>query len=145
MNRTIRIGILFCMLGISCPFAVNAHHAFVAQYDADKPAQLNGVVVKIEWLNPHTYFFIDVHDESRGSIETWAVEMGSPVSLMRRGWTRNSMKIGDVITVDGILARDGGPSLNAQSVMLDATGQKLFTRSAAEERQVEPGRAESSR
>lgn len=124
---------------VSLFFSVSAfaHHAFTAQYDADKPAQLNGVVVKIEWLNPHTYFFIDVSNKATGRVETWAVEMGSPVALMRRGWTRNSMKIGDVVTVDGILARDGSASLNAQSVVLDATGQRLFTRSRAEQREAE--------
>ena len=110
-----------------------AHHAFAAQYDASKAATLNGVVVKIEWLNPHTYFYVDVSEQATGDVTTWAIEMGSPVVLMRRGWTRNSMQIGDVVTIDGILARDGSPSLNAQSVVLAATGQRLFTRSAAEE------------
>lgn len=112
---------------------VHAHHAFTAQYDAAKPATLNGVVVKIEWLNPHTYFYIDVAEEHGGTVTTWAIEMGSPVVLMRRGWTRNSMQIGDVVTIDGILARDGSPSLNAQSVVLDKTGQRLFSRSANED------------
>lgn len=135
---------LACLAGSAFVATVSAHHAFVAQYDADKPAQLNGVVVKIEWLNPHTYFFVDVQDGADGSVETWAIEMGSPVALMRRGWTRNSMKIGDVVTVDGILARDGGAALNAQSVVLDETGQKLFTRSRAEQQQVESGSAESA-
>ena len=114
-----------------------AHHAFTAQYDADKPHVLDGVVVKIEWLNPHTYFYVDVADADTGKITTWAVEMGSPVALMRRGWTRNSMQIGDVVEVDGILARDGSASLNAQSVALASTGQRLFTRSGPEQQQVE--------
>jgi hypothetical protein len=112
---------------------VLAHHAFAAQYDAEKPVSLTGVVVKIEWLNPHAYFYLDVQDESTGAVATWACELTSPVGLMRRGWTRNSMKIGDVVVVDGILARDGSASLNARSVLLTSTGQKLFT-SEAEER-----------
>lgn len=111
-----------------------AHHAFSAQYDSTKPATLTGVVTKIEWLNPHAYFFIDVTDEESGRIASWACELTSPVGLMRQGWTRNSMTIGDVVVVDGILARDGSPALNAQSVVLTDTGQKLFGRSAGEER-----------
>ncbi len=114
-----------------------AHHAFTAQYDSDKPVSLTGVVVKIEWLNPHAYFFIDVPDEADGTVVTWAAEMGSPVVLMRQGWTRNSMKIGDEVAIEGILARDGSPSVNARSVVLTSTGQRLFARSAAEERSVD--------
>lgn len=114
-----------------------AHHAFTAQYDPDAAATLTGVVVKIEWLNPHAYFYVDVTDEDTGEIETWACELASPVGLMRRGWTRNSLAIGDVVVVDGVLARDGGASINAQSVVLASTGQRLFTRSAEEEQQVE--------
>ena len=113
-----------------------AHHAFVAQYDVDRPATLSGVVVKIEWLNPHAYFFIDVTDEATGEITTWACELTSPVGLMRRGWTRNSLAIGDMVQVEGALARDGGHAINAASVVLESTGQRLFTRSAAEEAQV---------
>ena len=131
-------GIALCGMVGTAP----AHHAFTAQYDASKPASLNGVVVKIEWLNPHTYFYIDVGDAETGNVTTWAIEMGSPVVLMRRGWTRNSMQIGDVVTIDGILARDGSHALNARSVVLDATGQRLFTRSAAEEDEVSDERSE---
>lgn len=120
--------------------AATAHHAFTAQYDADKPVSLTGVVVKIDWLNPHAYFYIDVTDEATGEVETWASEMSSPVALMRRGWTRNSLRIGDVVAVEGILARDGSASLNAQSIVLTSTGQKLFTRSAEEERSAAEAR-----
>lgn len=113
-----------------------AHHAFTAQYDSAQRATLTGVVTKIEWLNPHAYFYIDVTDEHSGEISSWACELTSPVGLMRRGWTRNSMKIGDEVVVDGILARDGSTTLNAQSVTLTSTGQKLFGRSVEEERQT---------
>jgi len=115
----------------------SAHHAFTAQYDTDAPATLTGVVVKIEWLNPHAYFFIDVTDPDSGRPVTWACELTSPVGLMRQGWTRNSMAIGDVVEVEGLLARDGSHSLNARSVVLTTTGQRLFARSAEEERQVD--------
>ena len=119
-----------------------AHHAFTAQYDSEKPVAVTGVVVKIEWLNPHAYFFIDVADAASGEVVPWEAEMGSPVVLMRQGWTRNSMKIGDEVAVEGIRARNGSHSLNAQSVVLTSTGQRLFTRSREEERSVE---AEPSR
>lgn len=132
-SRRTAIMALAAMLALGVAEA-EAHHAFTAQYDVDRPVSLTGVVVKIEWLNPHAYFYVDVTDEATGEVVTWASEMGSPVVLLRRGWTRNSMRIGDVVAVDGILARDGSPSLNAQSVMLTDTGQKLFTRSADEER-----------
>src|SRR5690606_2296509 len=86
--------------------AAGAHHAFTAQYDSEQPVAVTGVVVKIEWLNPHAYFFVDVADED-GEVVTWAAEMGSPVVLMRQGWTRDSMKIGDEVAVEGIRAQDG--------------------------------------
>jgi hypothetical protein len=118
------------------PNGATAHHAFTAQYDPDKTASLTGVVVKVEWLNPHAYFFIDVEDAASGEIATWACELTSPVGLMRRGWTRNSLAIGDVVEVEGALARDGGHALNAASVVLTSTGQRLFARSAGEEQQA---------
>jgi len=114
-----------------------AHHAFSAQYDAEQPVAVTGIVVKIEWLNPHAYFFVDVPDPESGEVVTWAAEMGSPVVLMRQGWSRDSMKIGDEVAVEGIRARDGSHALNARSVVLTSTGQRLFTRSAEEERQVD--------
>jgi len=112
-----------------------AHHAFTAQYDPDHTGTLTGVVVKVEWLNPHAYFYVDVTGED-GTVATWACELTSPVGLMRRGWTRNSLAIGDVVEVSGALARDGSPSLNAGTVVLSATGQRLFGRSRDEERQA---------
>jgi len=145
MKRKLAYTITAQLAGLALCVQAGAHHAFVAQYDASKLAELTGVVVKIEWLNPHTYFFVDVQDESAGTVATWAIEMGSPVVLMRRGWTRNSMKIGDVVTVEGILARDGSTSMNAQSVVLNSSGQRLFTRSADEQRQVESEDRESAK
>jgi len=132
-NKTLLLLSASLALGPLVPSA-HAHQAFSAQYDSTKPVKLEGVVTKIEWLNPHAYFFIDVIDEETGELASWACELTSPVGLMRQGWTRNSMKIGDVVVVDGILARDGSSSLNAQSVVLTSTGQKLFGRSANEER-----------
>lgn len=107
-----------------------AHHSFPAQYDADKPVTLTGTVTDIEWTNPHMLFHIDVEDEETGEVVNWTLEMGSPNTLLRLGWTRNSMKAGDVVTVEGSLARDGSPLVNARSVILATTGRRLFAGSS---------------
>ena len=105
------------------------HHAFAAEYDINKPIKLTGSVTKVEWTNPHTWFYIDVKDET-GKVTNWALEMGSPNGLLRSGWTRNSIKMGDIVTVEGSGARDGGNTANARVVMLAATGQRLFAASS---------------
>jgi hypothetical protein len=105
-----------------------AHHSFAAEFDAAKPIKLTGSVTKVEWMNPHTYFYIDVKDD-KGTVTNWGLEMGSPNGLMRQGWTRNSMKIGDVVTVEGSAAKDGSNIGNARSVSL-ASGQRLFAGSS---------------
>ena len=109
---------------------VVAHHSFAAEFDAGKPFKLTGLVTKVEWQNPHTYFYLDVADERTKKVTNWAFEMGSPNGLMRNGWTRNTLKIGDVVTVDGSLARDGKPYGNARTVVLDSTGKRLFAASS---------------
>ena len=108
---------------------VVAHHAFAAEFDADKPVKLAGAVTKVEWMNPHTWFYTDVTDET-GKVTNWGLEMGSPNGLMRAGWTRNSMKIGDVITVEASRAKNGTPNGNARVVVLKNTGQRLFAASS---------------
>jgi len=105
-----------------------AHHSFAAEFDANAPIELTGTVTKVEWANPHTYFYMDV-TSPKGDVENWAMEMGSPNGLMRRGWTRDSMKIGDVVTVTGSRAKDGSPKGNARSVTL-AGGKRLFAGSS---------------
>ena len=106
-----------------------AHHAFAAEYDAKKPIKLTGTVTKLEWLNPHTWFYIDVKDDS-GKVTNWGFEMGSPNILLRAGWTRNSMNPGDVVTVEGSRAKDGSNNANVKVVTLASTGQRLFAASS---------------
>ena len=113
------------MLAAAVPIV--AHHSFAAEFDASKPIKLTGSVTKIEWMNPHTYFYMDVTED--GKVTNWGMEMGSPNGLMRQGWTRNSMKIGDVVTVEGSRAKDGSAIGNARSVTLSG-GQKLFAGSS---------------
>jgi len=101
------------------------HHSFAAQYDSNKPVSLKGAVTKVEWQNPHTYFYIDVKDEKTGRISNWACEMGAPAVITRSGWTRNTLKIGDEVIVEGSLAKDGSNLANARRVKLASTGQVL--------------------
>ena len=107
-----------------------AHHSFSAEFDASKPFKMTGTVTKVEWMNPHTSFYIDVADEKTKKVTNWAMEMGSPNGLMRQGWTRNTMKVGDAVTVEGSLAKDGSPTGNARSVVMVKTGQRLFAASS---------------
>jgi hypothetical protein len=104
--------------------SAQAHHSFRAQYDATKTIDVTGYVTKIDWMNPHVYFYIDVVN-AQGKTESWAFEMGPPHMLEQRGWKRNSMAIGDELEVSGTRARDGSLSANARTVKLRATGQVL--------------------
>jgi hypothetical protein len=108
----------------------HAHHAFAAEFDANKPITVTGTVTRVEWQNPHTWFYIDVADAT-GNVASWGMELASPNLLMRNGWTRSSMQIGDVVTVEGFHAKNGSNNGNARVVVLAATGERLFASSGA--------------
>jgi Family of unknown function (DUF6152) len=109
-----------------------AHHSFAAEFDADKPVQIAGAVTKVEWLNPHARFYVDVKDD-QGNVINWNIELGPPLILQRLGWRHNSLKIGDQVTVEGYAARDGSKMANAKKVTL-ADGRSVFAGSSAQEK-----------
>jgi uncharacterized protein DUF6152 len=102
-----------------------AHHSFAAEFDSAKTISVKGAVTRVEWVNPHARFWVDVADES-GKVTNWEFELGSPNSLMRAGWNRTSLKPGDMISVDGFPAKDGAKLANAKAVSL-ANGRKVFS------------------
>ena len=114
-----------------CTVPMLAHHSFAAEYDSTKPVTLTGTVTKVEWMNPHARFYVDVKDE-KGAMVNWELELGSPNGLMRQGWTRNSLKQGDVVTVAGTLAKDGSKLANARTVTL-SDGRRVFAGSSETE------------
>jgi hypothetical protein len=114
--RHIVVGLTLIALGVVA-FAVPslAHHSFAAEFDAKKPVTLTGTVTKVEWTNPHVWFYLNVKDET-GKITNWGFEMGPPHLLQGQGWRRDTMKLGDQLTVNGSLAKNGSPRVNARSV-----------------------------
>jgi len=120
-----RIASLLAVAAFALPVA--AHHSFPAQYDINKPIKLTGKVTKVEWTNPHIFIYADVADD-KGTVTNWAFEMGGPNALIRQGWKRDSLKVGDTVTMEGSLARDGTPLVNARVVTVD--GRKLFAGSS---------------
>jgi hypothetical protein len=115
---------------------VAAHHSFSGEFDVDKPVKLQGTVTRVEWINPHAWIHIDVRKPD-GSVESWAIEGGTPNTLFRRGITRDSVKSGMVINVDGYLARDGTNKANGRDLTLP-DGRKLFLSGPGQSEQ--PGR-----
>lgn len=116
---------LLASFALACAASSQAHHSFAAQYDSNKPVNMTGVVTKVEWTNPHVYIYIDVTDDKSQKVSNWAFEMGPPHMLQKAGWKRNNLKIGEVVAVDGWLARDGSNSANARRVTRKSTGEVL--------------------
>ena len=100
------------------------HHSFAAQYDRSKPITLKGTVSKVEWMNPHIYFYVDVKDDAE-RVTNWAIEGGAPSMLYRNGWRIDSLKVGDTVTVEGWLAKDGSNLANMRIATL-VDGKTVF-------------------
>ena len=121
MKRTIALASLGVMLfGASAV----AHHAFSAEFDQDKPVLLEGALTKADWTNPHAWIYLDVKG-SDGKIVNWAIEMGPPSALLRRGWKKSSMQVGVILKVEGFAAKNGKEFANASNVTLP-DGTKVF-------------------
>jgi hypothetical protein len=117
------IPVFSILVSLSWCLTSYAHHSFAAVFDASSPVEATGTVTEVEWMNPHAWIYIDVAGED-GETVNWAFELGSPNGLMRRGWTRNSVQIGDMISIAGYQARDGSNRGNVKSIVL-ADGREL--------------------
>lgn len=124
MRRTI-IALLALAGLIAAVAPAIAHHSFSAEFDNTKQVELKGYVSKIEWTNPHVWFYINVVDQKTGKQTRWGFEMGPPHGLQGQGWTRETMKIGDEVIVNGSRAKDGSNRGNARSVVLASTGKRM--------------------
>jgi hypothetical protein len=109
--------------------AVSAHHSFAAEFDLNKPVTLTGAVVRVEWGNPHIWVYLDVKDD-RGALQRWQCEGGAPNTLTRNGWSKDSLKADEQITIDGWLAKNGSRTCNMRAVKL-ADGRTVFAGSSA--------------
>jgi hypothetical protein len=130
MKRAFILGVAAAVAALLGSGAALAHHSFAAEFDRNMPITVTGTVTKVEWANPHARFYIDAKDDA-GKTVNWDFELASPNGLMRRGWNRNSMKIGDVVTVTGHRAKNNPLVGNASTVTL-ADGKRLFAGSSIE-------------
>ena len=126
MKRT--LAALFTGL-LLAPLPAIAHHAFAAEFDADKPVTVKGTVAKMEWTNPHIWIYVDTKDAS-GTVTKWQCEGGSPNTLTRQGWTRESLKAGEQISIEGFRAKNGSNTCNSR-VVTTADGKRLFAGSSS--------------
>jgi len=127
-------GTLGVLLFLDFAAPLVAHHSFSAEYDAKAPVSFKGYVTKLEWMNPHVWFYVDVKDDKGNVIAKWDCEAGNPNALARQGWKRDSLKVGDLIAVEGSRAKDGSFTMNARSIVL-ASGKRVLAGSSGEAEQ----------
>lgn len=127
MRTTVAALVAGIALLTTAPLAV-AHHAFAAEFDATKPVKLRGKITRMEWINPHAWMHLEVTDED-GNVETWMIEAGPPGALVRRGWTKNSVRPGTEVLVEGYQATDGALRANGRDVTFP-DGRRLFAGSS---------------
>jgi len=128
MRRKLLAVSVLCAALLLSAVPLVAHHSFAAEYDNNKPIKFSGKVTKVEWLNPHIYVYVDVKDSS-GSTVNYAVEGGAPNGLFRQGWRKDTLKVGDTLSVEGFLAKDGSNTVNARTWLLP-DGKKVFAGNA---------------
>ena len=117
MTLLMKATLIAAAVVVAATASASAHHSFAAEFDAQKPIRLVGTITKVQWTNPHSFFYLDVKDES-GNVVNWACEGGGPGALSRRGFKRGDLKLGDTLVVDGYLARDGSHLIDARRVTL---------------------------
>jgi hypothetical protein len=128
MRRKLLAVSILCAALLLSAVPLVAHHSFAAEYDNNKPIKFSGKVTKVEWLNPHIYVYVDVKDNS-GSTVNYAVEGGAPNGLFRQGWRKDTLKVGDTLSIEGFLAKDGSNTVNARTWLLP-DGKKVFAGNA---------------
>jgi hypothetical protein len=129
MKRTALVVIGVALLSAQTP---SAHHSFAAEFDRNSPVTLTGSVTRVDWGNPHIWVFMDVKDDT-GKVSNWGVEGGAPNALFRNGWRKDSLKVGDTVTVEGFKSKDGLPRANANRVTLP-DGRRVFAGSSSGDR-----------
>jgi len=127
--NTIVFGTTLALLATALPLL--AHHSFAAEYDASKTIKITGVVTKVEWMNPHARFYVDVKDAD-GKVTNWNFELGAIPVLLKQGWRKDSLKVGDQVTVEGLAAKDGANAASTRRVVLP-DGRRVFGGAAVED------------
>lgn len=129
--KTLPVLLATIVLAAALAVPSSAHHSFAAEYDANQPVSFKGYVTKLEWMNPHVWFYVEVRDDNGTVVQKWDCEAANPNALARLGWKRDSLKVGDLISVEGSRAKDGSFTMNARSIVL-SNGKRVFAGSSGD-------------